>query len=204
MTEAIEKAVDAALNPETFDIFEYLKDQPVATDLVTLYVDVEKCIALEKLKTSRAETLASRREDEAAGKASSLSLADDDEDTEFDDEINSLLEDLESSKLIFHIQTVAPSLRKAIERKYKATAKGMNDEELAEHNRKATADVLSRAISHVERADGSRVGNVWDAETLLRLEDELYEEQGRRLIGSLWQMVYTGEVFDNAITADFS
>lgn len=204
MDDAIKEAVETALNPETFDLFDYLADQPVATDQVSLYVDVKRCIALDKLKASRAEVLALRRDEEASGKASSLSLADDDEDTEYDDEINQLLEELEATKLIFHIQTVAPSLRKAIERKYKATAKGKNDEELAEHNRTATADVLSRAIDFAERLDGTRVGNVWDAETLLKLEDELYEEQGRRLVGSLWQMVYTGDVFDSALSADFS
>lgn len=201
----VEAAVEAALNPETFDAMDYLKQQPVAVDTVDIYVDVAKARRVAKLLSERGEYLAERRAREKAGKANDLSIGDADEDTEFDDEINSLLEDLEATKMIYHIQSVAPALRKAIEKKYAATTdKEWSAEELETHERKSVADVLGRAISHVELPNGAVDNAKYTPKRLMDLEDNLYEEQGAKLITALWAMVHTGQIFDEVISADFS
>lgn len=204
-TTPVAEAVEAALNPETFDFLDYLDEQPVAEDSFDIYMHLPSARRLDELMTSRAELLFARREAEKRGEATSLSISDDDEDTEYDDEINELVQKLESTKATFRVQSVAPSLRKAIEKKYQATEdKTWTDEEKAKHSNKRVADILSRAITSVTRGDNAVDSVAWDADRLLKAEDKLYEKQAERLIQNLWNMVYVGDVFDKALTADFS
>jgi len=204
--------VTEKLDPETFDIFSYIEQESVADDTVDIYVNTQKSMRLTELMNERNGELARRREAEKRGDSSGLSLADDDEDTEYDTEINQLVEDLEKSKLVFTVQTVAPALRKAIEKSYLATqpkkSGDQTDEEFAEavarHANDRLADVLARAIKSVALGDGTPVPGDWDKVKLQRLEHELHAPQSKRLIDKLWEMVNIGHVFDEAINADFS
>lgn len=208
----ITDTVTEALDPETFDIFSYIEEQSVADDTVDIYVNAKDSKRLTELLDSRNEELARRREAEKRGDSSALSLADDDEDTDFDDEINELVTRLEASKLVFTVQTVAPSLRKAIENKYNSTVpkneNGLSTEEYNElvqkHSNNRVADVLARAIKGVSLGDGTPIPGEWTKEKLLKLENDLHDVQSDRLIGKLWGMVHIGHVFDEALNADFS
>lgn len=201
--EKIVAAVEEAMNPETFNVLAYLDDQPVATENITIYVDVPKARRLHQLMDERKELVEKRKKDAQSGKSSSLSLVEDDEETEYDDEINELVEALEKTAMHFELQTVAPKLVKSIEKHYAATAPKDNAVALEEHNHKKSADVLSRAIKQVTVGSG-QVDADWSAEKLMDLEDRLYIQQAQRLVSALYDMVNTGYVFDEALTVDFS
>ncbi len=210
--ETVEAYVEKALDPETFVLEDFLDDIPVAQDTLEIYTDVGRCRKLNKLLEDRADELARRREAEKKGKKSNLSLTDDEEDTEFDTEINELVEELEKTKLIFHLQSVAPELRKAVEQSYDAKRKAHLEQfpeedreaRAEDYSQKKNADILSRAIAGVSKGSGAVDTQEWSADRLIAVEKKLYEQQGQRLIGGLWDMVYTGDVFDKALTADFS
>lgn len=206
MNEAtVENLVTEALDPETFSLEDYLDDLPVATNTVDIYVNLPKARRLRDLVKSRTEVLEKRRKDEAKGKTESLSLTDDEEDTEYDDEINELVSELEKTKVTFHLQSVAPKLRKSIEKHYEATLdKDASPEDRVKHEQRKNADILHRAISYVALGDGREDRSPWDADRLLKQEETLFEEQAGKLVGALWEMVYTGTVFEEALSADFS
>ena len=203
--EKIRSNVDAALNVETFNVLEYLEDQPVATDEVTIYTNVSKARALHKLMEERAVILAERHKAIENDDYGDLSIADATEDTDLDDEINGVIAELERTALTFSMKTVAPALIRAIEKS--AEAKAQSDwtiKERESHQQKTTADILSRAIHSVTRGDGAVDLSSWDAQRLIKLEEALYTEQAQRLISALYDMVYTGQVFEEALTVDFS
>lgn len=200
--ENIVAAVETAMNPETFSVLDYLDEQPVATESITIYVDVVKARRLQQLMDERKALIEQRQKDTQAGKSASLSLVEDDEETEFDDEINELVSALEETAMHFDLQTVAPKLVKSIEKHYEATAPKDNEVALVEHKQRGTADILARAIKQVTVGNG-RVDSDWTGEKLLALEDRLYIQQAQRLVSALYDMVNTGYVFDESITVDF-
>lgn len=202
--DKIRNNVDTALDVETFDVLAYLEDQPVATDEVKIYTHVGNSRKLKQLMDERNQILALRKTKAQHDDYSDLSIADEDQDTELDDEINDLIAELEKTALTFKMRTVAPALIRAIEKS--AEAKTQTDWTVKEqelHRQKTTADILSRAIDGVTRGDGAVDNSGWDAKRLLKLEEALYEQQATRLISSLYDMVYTGQVFDEALTVDF-
>lgn len=201
--KTVENYVEEAMNPETFDVLSYLDDQPVATDEITIYVDVAKARKFHKLVSDRKTLLEQRQADTQRGKASSLSLADDEEETEFDDEINALLASMEETALHFTIKSVAPALGKAIEKKFIATAPRDDAEALADHQRLGVAEHLAHAIASVRTGSGAVDDAAWTGSRLISLEDRLFPEQAQRLISALYDMVNTGYVFDEALTVDF-
>lgn len=199
------------MDPEEFDVFAYLDGVPVAEDTVSIYTNVPASRKLEALKKDRATVVQEMRERIAEmvkqGKAESLSITDEDEDldTEYDDEINSLLEELEKTKLVFHLTSVAPKLVRSINNSYDAKKKdGLTSEENDKYEDKRTSDILSRAIKSVTvGATGKTDPRKWDGETLAKLEEVLYKEQSARLLNALFDMVYSGSYFDRALTLDF-
>lgn len=196
--------VEEAMNPETFDVLAYLDDQPVARETITIYVDVAKSRQLHKLMDDRKAEVEERKRATKQGKASNLSLVDDDDDSSYDEEINSLVQDLEKSALKFELKTVAPKLVSAIEKHYTATApKEGGDEAKEKHTRRANAEILSKAIDKVTLGDGRVDPTEWTGDRVLDIEERLYSEQGSRLIGALFDMVNTGYVFDESISTDF-
>lgn len=202
--EKVQENVEAALDVETFDVLSYLEDQPVAEDEVTIYTHVGKSRKLSGLLAQRRELIAERKDLEKKMDISSLSIADEEYDTEMDDEINELIAELEKSGLTFSIQTVPPALIRAVEAEGVAKAqKTWTEEQKASHQEKTTASILARAIVKVTRGDGAVDNNPWDGERLLEAEKTLYVEQGQRLVGALYDMVYTGRVFEEALSVDF-
>lgn len=202
--DKIHSNVEAALNAEEFDVLNYLEDQPVATDVVKIYTHVGDSRRLKQLAEQRDEILYARKAKAQRDDYSDLSIADEDQDTELDDEINEILERLEKTALIFHMKTVAPALIRAIEKAAEAKAQSDWTHVQAElHRQRTTADILARAIDHVERGDGAVDPNAWTADRLLKVEESLYAEQAQRLISALYEMVYTGQVFEEALTVDF-
>lgn len=202
--ENIIESVDKALDPTKFDLFAYLDGQPVYTDGVTIYVDVKKSKELQKLVESRREELNARRERERLGKAESLGLDESDEDTEYDDQINALVNDLEKSAIRFNTRTVAPALIRAIDKRYVAKRKGVTDEEALEKlETDRIATLFSKAIVSITVGDGTVDDTPWDKDRFLGLEERLYPEQASKLVSHLYEMVYTGEAFDKALSVDF-
>ena len=203
--ETVRNFVDDALDVETFDVLAYLEDQPVATDEVKIYTHVGDSRKLKQLLDDRNEIIAIRRAKAEHDDFSDLSIADEDLDTELDDDINELIAKLDKTALTFQMKTVAPALIRAIEKAAEARAQSdwtVREQEL--HRQKTTADILSRAIERVVRGDGAVDSSPWDAKRLLKLEEALYAEQAQRLISGLYDMVYTGQVFEEALTVDFS
>lgn len=189
---------------EEFDLLDYIDNVPVARDEISVYTDLGKSRRLNDLMTSREEELANRREAERQGKVPNLSLADEDEDTEFDTEINELIADLEKTKVTIGLKSVAPELRKSITKHYKATApKDMTPEEAQRYSERETADILSRAIESVTTGRGAVDTTPFTPDRLIELEVKLYETQSARLISALWTMVHDASAFERAITLDF-
>lgn len=202
--EKIQDNVSKALNPETFDVLAFIEEQPVATDEVTIYTNVAKARTLHKLMEERGEILAVRRAKQRNDDYSDLAISDNLEDTELDDEINEVIAELDKTALTFSLKTVAPALIRAIEKSAEAKAQpDWSDKELERHNEQTQADILSRAIHSVTRGDGAVDHTDWDTNRLLKLEAALYAEQAQQLIAALYSMVYTGQVFEEALTVDF-
>lgn len=202
--EKIIAAVEEALNPTTFDVLSYVEDEPQAEDEIKIYVGKAGSRKLANLLADRRAILAERKKQVAKEDYSDLSIAEADEDTELDPEINELIKELDKTALTFKIQTVAPKLVRAIEKSYAAKRKSSWDQERKDaHAQKGTADILSRAIKSVTRGDGAVDPTPWTPERLIELEDNLYAEQGQRLVGALYDMVYTGQALEDALTVDF-
>lgn len=203
--DKIRENVEEALNAETFDVLNYVENQEVGSDEVSVYVNVKGAKRLQKLVEQRHEYLAEQRARTANGKSETLGLDEAYEDTEYDDEINALVEELEKTALIFELKTVAPALVRSIDKHYAATAdKDWSEERKAEYNAERLADLLSRAIAGVRRGDGARDPQEWDKARLEAFEVQVYEEQFSKLLSALYEMVYTGTVFEEALNADFS
>lgn len=202
ITQKLETAPDAA----EFDVLGYLEDEvPVADDTVTVYVDLKNARRLHQLIADRHNLIVQRQKDRQAGKAETLSIDESDEDTEYDDEINSLLEELEKTALTFHLKSVAPALRKAIDKHYVAVEdKDWDEDQKAQHNADRISDILSRSIDFVVRGDGAEDRTPWDKDRFTALETKLHEKEFERLMSATWDMVYVGDVFEQAINADFS
>lgn len=195
--DKVVELVEGALNPETFDVLSYLDEVPVASDSVDIYVDVASSKRLEKLLQQRADEIQKRRAAAQRGEGPALALDEADDDTEFDEEINTLVNSLEQTKLTFHLKSVAPSLEKAIKKSYVAKAdRDATAEEKAEYEDLMYSDILVRAIDHVETGTGQRDDTEWDPKRLRSLRDRLYEPQMAKLLQALTEMVYVGEVFD--------
>lgn len=203
--EKINANVEAALNAEEFDVLAYVEAQEVASDEVTVYVSVKGAKDLQKLVLKRQELLAERRAQAATGNAEPMGLDEAYEDTEYDDEINALVDKLEETALIFELKTVAPKLTRAIEQHYVATeVKTWTPEEKAKHNENRLMEILSKAIAGARTGSGQRDEKPWDKERLAALEETIYAEQFAKLVSGLYEMVFTGSVFEEALSADFS
>lgn len=205
INDEVQAAVTEAMNPEEFDVLDYLDELPVARSTVDIYTHLGDSRRLAELMDERARTLLERREAERRGEATGLAISDEDEDTEYDDEINELVARLEKSKMVVHIQSVSPETRKAIDARYREEAQDDWDAETrTQHDNRRVAEILSLAIEYVVLGDGRRDTKVWDADRLMKAEVKLYEAQSKRLVSNLWNMVFTGDVFEQALTADFS
>lgn len=204
--ENIIEAVETALNPDTFDVLAYVENQEVSTEEISIYVNIKAARQLEALMQKRNEEIHKQRELEKLGGASSLSIADEDEDTQYDTEINELIAELEKTALIFELKTVAPKLVRAITKKYLATfPKNGTAQEQQDHEENMNADILRRAIKSVRPAfSETKDTSEWSNEKLLAFEPTLYPEQGTKFITALHSITYTGQVFEEALTADFS
>lgn len=202
--ENLTKIVENAYNAEEFDVLDYIENQEVGTDEVTVYVNVKKAKELSKLLEQRSIFLAERRAQQARGVEEVRGLDEAFEDTEFDDEINAIVDELEKTALVFELVTVAPALVRAIDKHYLATLeKDATDEERAKHEEDRIADILRRTIAGVRTSKG-RDSKEWDIERLKKLEVQVYDEEFAKLASAMYDMAYAGTIFENALTADFS
>ena len=198
--EIVEKALDA----EEFDVLDYLEGQPIATDEVVIYTDVVRARRYHELMSKREDVLAERELNKEHGKEASLSLVEGDEDTEFDEELEELREGLKKTALTFVLQTVSPNkVKKITEKAMKKFDEDWEAAKVAEFNAKLGNEVLALGINHVVRGDGSKDMAKWDGPRLRKLEDALYTEQMQILTNALNDMVFSGAVFDEALTSDF-
>lgn len=199
--EKIKAHLEEALDVETFDVLDFVEGVPAATDSVLIYTDIARSRRVSELLAQRAEILRKREGDNGAD---DLSIADEDQDTPLDDEINELFNEMAPTGLTFEIQSVAPKLVKAIEKNYKAKErKSWTDEQKQEHDQARMADILSRGIVKVVRGDGATDTTPWDGERLLAFEDRVYGEQATILVSALYDMIFTGQAFQDAVTVDF-
>lgn len=203
--EKIKGLVDEALNAEEFDVLDYVDNQEAAKDEVVINVNVSGAKRMHKLLQKRSEYLAEQRALARNGKEEPMGLDEAYEDTEYDDEVNALHEELQKTALTFELKSIAPPLVDAIEKHYKAVLEKDADEERIEaHNRDRMADILSRTILSVRRGDGMVDNRPWDMERLKALEDRIYSEEFAKLLGAMYDMVHTGAIFDEVLNADFS
>lgn len=198
--ENLEKALDA----EKFDVLDYLEGQPVATDEVVIYTDVVRARRFHELNRKREDALAIRAYDQEQGKATNLSLTESDDSTEFDEELEDLRKGLKETALTFVIRTVSPgTVRELSDKARKKFDTEWDDEQVEEFNAKLGNDILALAIDHVVRGDGVKDDSKWTGARLRKLEGVLYPEQAQKLTTALNDMVFTGAVFDEALTSDF-
>ena len=203
--EKIQSIVEEAANTEEFDIFEYIDNQPIGKDTHKVYVDVAGAIELRRLLAKRAEYLAEKRALDRQGKGEPLGLDEAFEDTEFDDDVNRLVEHLEKTAMTFNLRTVAPALRRAIVKKYEAKQDDNWDEEKkTEHRNKLNAEVMGKAIESVTLPDGRTDSKPWTATRVQKLETEIYEDDFQDLVAATLPMIHSGAVFEEVLTADFS
>lgn len=202
--EKLKQTLETAYNADEFNVLDYIENQEVGTDEVTVYVNVKKAKELSKLLEQRGELLAERRAARARGDEETLGLDESFEDTEFDDEINELVAELEKTALVFELVTVAPALVRAIDKHYLATKdSNASEEEQQQHEENRVADILSRSISAVRTGKG-RDEKPWDVERLKALEVKLYDPEFAKLASAMYSMVYAGGLFEEVLTADFS
>lgn len=202
--ENIKTNVEQAMDTKTFNVLDYISGAPVATDTVTVYTDVAKARELSKLLAKRDEVLMKRKNPRSDEGTSDLSISDEDEWTEYDDDINKLHEELEQTALVFETQTVAPALIDAMEKESVAkTDPSWTVDQVAKHKERSTAKILAKAIKRVTAVATGETDEDWDADKVLQLEKSLYPEQAQHVIGSLYEIVYTGRVFDEALSVDF-
>lgn len=201
-------AVEEKLNsPEDFDVFAYIDEQPLAEDEVVIATNGKAVGEMVKLLNLRDAELEVRAEMAKQMKdVEYLSIADEDQDTEYDERINELTEIIAETSLTFEMQSVAPTLVKAINKSYTAKEKSIESEEEKEaHKERREADILRRAIKAVRTGDGSkRSTKEWTVEDILDLDNRFHPEQGAKLITALYNIVYMGQAFDQALTPDFS
>ena len=203
--EKIQSIVEEAANTEEFDIFEYIDNQPIGKDTHKVYVDVAGAIELRRLLAKRAEYLAEKRALDRQGKGEPLGLDEAFEDTEFDDDVNRLVEQLEKTAMTFNLRTVAPALRRAIVKKYEAKRDDNWDEEKnAEHNNKLNAEIMGKAIESVTLPDGRTDSKPWTPARVQKLEAEIYEDDFQELMAATLPMIHSAAVFEEVLTADFS
>ena len=206
MTETVEQRVEKLMNPEEMDIFAYIEGQPLASEKVEIGVNVKVAHDLAKAVEKRDAILEERRRKAVMGKSvDDLSLADDDETTEYDAEIEALQDELSKTALIFELQTVPPKLVRSIVKHYEATApKDATDEQKEEHDTRMNMDIYRRSIASVRTRDGRTFDKEWEVEDLLALDERFYSEQGMKLLMAMHDIVHIGNVFDQALTPDFS
>lgn len=201
VAEYVEKAMDA----DEFDILEYVDSQEMANDEVTINVNVAGAKRLHQLVEKRSIAIAERRALAKNGNTEPLGLDEAFEDTEYDDEVNALVEELDKTAITFEIKSVPPKLVRSIDTHYKATEdKTWSDERKEKHNEDRIADLLSRAIAGTRVGDGRRDTRPWDKERLKEFEKLVYPEEFAKLIQALYSIVYAGPVFEEALNADFS
>lgn len=206
-TDGIVEKVEELLNPEEFDVFAYIDNQPVAQETVEIAVNGKAARELAHLLDDRAEYLKQRRElAQRTGGVSDLAITDADADTEYDDRINELYDEVKKTALTFELTSVAPALQRAIRNKYKATRKSLGDDEeaLEKHDEREEADILRRGIASVRTGDGKVSTKEWSVDDILKLDEKFYPEQSAKLIAALYSVISTGDVFDQALTPDFS
>lgn len=203
--DKIKENLEKALDSETFDVLDYLEGQPVATDEVVIYTDVVRARRFHELNRKREDALALRAYDQEQGKATNLSLAESDDSTEFDEELEDLRKGLKETALTFVIRTVSPAKVSELSEKSRAKFKGDWDdaEQVEEYNTKLGNDILALAIDHVVRGDGVKDDSKWTGTRLQKLENVLYPQQAQKLSTALNDLVFTGAVFDEALTSDF-
>lgn len=193
--------------PEEFDVFAYIDEQPVGQREVTIATNGAAVVELNDLLDQRTAILEERKEAaKRMGDVSQLSIADEDEDTEFDDRINELVKTIEETALIFELQSIAPKLTKSIRQNYTAKKSALEtDEEKEQLDEKMEADILRRTIKAVRTGDGSkRSTNEWTIEDILELDTRFHPEQSAKLITEMYNITYMGDIFDRALTPDFS
>lgn len=218
MTENTEQKITEAMNPEEFDVLDYLENGDIAQDTVTIYTSKQGARDLAELRAQRnavlEERYAAQRRRAAQGKEEVLGLDEspsDDDDTEYDDAINEIVAKLEETKIVVHMKSISPVLVRAINNNYDAKKKAARAEKAdwsAEDEAKfedtRTFDILSRAIDYIVRGDGAEDRTPYTGDRLASLEERLYKEQKDRIMNALFDMVYLGSYFDQALTADFS
>lgn len=206
--EEMVSAVEEKLNsPEDFDVFAYIDEQPLAEDEVVIATNGKAVGEMVKLLNLRDAELEVRAEMAKQMKdVEYLSIADEDQDTEYDERINELTKIIEETSLTFEMQSVAPTLVKAINKNYTAKEKSAETEEEKERlKERREADILRRAIKAVRTGDGGkRSTKEWTVEEILDLDNRFHPEQGAKLITALYNIVYMGQAFDQALTPDFS
>lgn len=202
--EKFEQLVVDAMNPEEFDILAYVDEQPVATDTVEVYTNIKIAKELTALVGKRGEEIAKRKGNKRVD-AQSLGITEADEDTEYDDEINRLVEERDKTKMVFHLKTVAPALEKSIKKHYKATTKeDWTAQRVADHEEEMYLDILMRAIDYVVVGDGREDRSEWTTKKLSAFQEKLYDQEANKLITALSMMVYAGTAFEESLTVDFS
>lgn len=191
---------------EDWDLLEDLDGEYLPEEEVVVYRNMKAAKTVNRLLDEEAQ-----REEKAKakkGKKDTLSLGDADDEFDvvaFEEELNAAYAELKASEIVFELRGLAPELIKAITK-----------EKTAKHNHKATDlddeafyadlnyEITARTILAVRNADGSRSTKAWTPDRLEKLEAKLHASQWSKLYQGILDINYDAQLFDRAVSADFS
>lgn len=190
---------------DDWDLLEELDGVNLPDDEVSVFTDLKAAKTLNRLLDEEKER------EEAAKKPKNkdtLSLADDSDyfDVEaFEAELNEAYAALEASKITFELRGLAPELIKAITREKTAKHNHKpNDENDTAFYEDVNYTISARTIVAARKADGKRSTAVWTPERLQKLEAKLHDTQWAKLYSAIIDINYDAQLFDRAVSADFS
>jgi len=190
---------------DDWDLLDELDGVNLPDEEVEIYTDLRAAKTVNRLLDEE------KAREEAAKKnkkKDTLSLGDDSDyfDVEaFEQELNEAYAALEKSKKVFELRGLAPELIKAITK-----------EKTAKHNHKNTDledtaffedlnyTITSKTIVAVRNGEGKRSTTEWTPERLEKLQAKLHDTQWAKLYSAIIDINYDAELFDRAVSADFS
>ena len=192
--EQVHAAVDEKLAaaPEEFDVLEFVRGTATPEDTVTIFTDADAAVKIADIVAA-----------EAARDEDSLSIAD---ESEIDEGVfNELHARLTASALELTLKGIAPAARVALENHLKATLPYREGELNEEYNEALNYELVSRSIKGVTRLSTGAVSSTeWTPERVKSFLDELYVSEQNKVYFGVMKVTYVSDIFDKAVTADFS
>lgn len=188
----IDEEVSKLTDSEEFDVIAFARGAIRPKKDVTIFTDADAAVKLAELYEAEAAA--------AAKETDTFSLADEPFAID-EDELTELHQRLEDSKVIFHLEGLAPAARKAIENHLTATISQKDDP--AAYFSALNNTIIAKTVVGVTRS-GKRYPLSWTPEDSAAFEAETYEVEFGKLVTAAGVVTYIAQEFDSTVTPDFS